>query len=49
MRPDSSRLQKARITGFEYANASYKDFVKRDDLIGKTVAEAMPESRMMAF
>ena len=28
---------------FEYANASYRDFVKRTDLTGKTVAEALPE------
>lgn len=28
---------------FTYANASYLDFVKRDDIVGKTVAEAIPE------
>lgn len=28
---------------FEYANTSYKDFVGRADLIGKTAAEALPE------
>lgn len=27
----------------EYVNASYREFVKRDDLLGKTVAEALPE------
>ena len=27
---------------FDYANASYKEFVKIDDLIGRTVAEALP-------
>lgn len=28
---------------FNYANAAYKSFVMRDGLIGKTVAEALPE------
>lgn len=28
---------------FTYANAAYKSFVRRDELIGKTVAEALPE------
>lgn len=28
---------------FDYANTSYKAFVKRDDLIGKPIAEALPE------
>lgn len=28
---------------FTYANAAYKSFVRRDGLIGKTVAEALPE------
>lgn len=28
---------------FEYTNASFRAFVKREDLIGKTVAETLPE------
>ncbi|KPQ36550.1 MAG: two-component system, LuxR family, sensor kinase FixL [Porphyrobacter sp. HL-46] len=41
--PGFIAIAKGEDHRFEYANASYKDFVKRDDLIGKTVAEAMPE------
>lgn len=34
---------------FTYANESYKKFVKRDDLIGQTVAEALPEAVDQGF
>lgn len=34
---------------FEYANASYREFTKRDDLIGKTVADVFPELAAQGF
>jgi PAS domain S-box-containing protein len=34
---------------FTFANASYRRFVGRDDLIGKTVAEALPEIIAQGF
>lgn len=34
---------------FEYTNASYREFAKRDDLIGKTVAEVFPEIAAQGF
>ncbi len=34
---------------FSYANAAYRDFVMRGDLVGKTVAEALPEVVTQGF
>ncbi len=41
--PGFIALSRGQNHTYSYANASYLEFVKRGDLIGKTVAEALPE------